>query len=295
MKIFVYDRSKKVQVEEDAFKINGLLFLYRTLPGKFLTSLILKRRMVSAAYGRMMKSSRSIKQIQTFIKHYNINLDEVLRPLNSFKSFNDFFIRELKPGARPVDTNPDHLISPADARLLVLDLNDQSKIPVKGYWYHLNDLLKDQALTDSYKDGLCFIYRLAPSDYHRYAYIDNGHQEKVRSINGVLHSVNRIAIAEVSGIMAKNYRELTVLHTENFGEVIHIEVGALFVGKIVQRFKDAHQFKRAEEKGWFEFGGSTVIQFFKKGVVLPDEDIMAQSNMDRETLVKVGEKVGLKQ
>jgi len=293
MKIFVYDRTKKAEVEEDAYKINGLLFLYRTLPGKFLTSLILKRRMVSAAYGRMMKSKRSIKQIQTFIKHYSINLDEVLRPLSSFKSFNDFFIRELKPGARPVDATPAHLISPADARLLALDLNDQSQIPVKGYWYQLNDLLKDQSLTDAYQDGLCLIYRLAPSDYHRYAYIDNGSQEKVRRINGVLHSVNRIAIAAVSGIMAKNYRELTVLHTQNFGEVIHIEVGALFVGKVVQRFNGPYQFKRAEEKGWFEFGGSTVIQLFKKGTVLPDADIMQQSRKQTETLVKVGEKVGI--
>jgi phosphatidylserine decarboxylase len=293
MKIYIYDRQTKTPVEEDAYKISGLLFLYKTLPGKLLTSVILKRRFISAAYGRMMKSKNSIKQISTFIEHYKIDLNEIMRPLSSFKSFNDFFIRELKPGARPVDETPTHLISPADSRLLVLDLAKETDIPVKGYWYHLNDLLKDQALTDAYKDGLCFIYRLAPSDYHRYGYIDNGMQEKVRKINGVLHSVNRIAIAEVNSIMAKNYRELTVLHTENFGDVIHIEVGALFVGKIIQRINNEYHFKKGEEKGWFEFGGSTVIQFFKKGIIIPDADIMEQSAKQIETLVKLNERVGV--
>ena len=294
MKIYIYDRLLKKVVEENAYKINGLLFLYKTLPGKLLTSVILKRRIISAAYGRMMKSKKSVKQISEFIEHYHIDVNEVKRPLESFVSFNDFFVRELKPGARPLDVEPSHLISPADSRLLILDLKSDLNIPVKGYWYHLNDLVKDQAITDAYQDGLCFIYRLAPSDYHRYGYIDNGSQDKVRKINGVLHSVNRIAIAEVDAIMAKNYRELTVLHTENFGDVIHIEVGALFVGKIVQRFNDTYKFKRGEEKGWFEFGGSTVIQLFKKGSIIPDADIMEQSIKDIETLVKIGEKVGVK-
>lgn len=294
MKIYVYNREQKQLVEEDAYKINGLLFLYKTLSGKILTNVILKRRFISAAYGRMMKSKRSIKQISQFIKHYNIDVDEIKRPLSSFKSFNDFFVRELKPDARPLDKVANHLVSPADSRLLVLDLNNYKNIPVKGYWYQLADLVKDRAIAGDYSDGLCFIYRLAPSDYHRYSFIDNGTQDKVNRINGVLHSVNRIAIAEMDAVMAKNYRELTVLHTENFGDVIHIEVGALFVGKIIQRYNDAHSFTRGEEKGWFEFGGSTVIQLFKKGCITPDADIMEQSEKNVETLVKIGEKVGTK-
>ncbi len=294
MKVHIYDRILKTVVEENAYKINGLLFLYKTFTGKLLTNVILKRRPISAAYGRMMKSKRSLKQIPEFIEHYNINVSEIKRPLDSFKSFNDFFIRELKPDARPIDFTPAHLISPADSRLLIIDLGKHSNIPVKGYWYHLNDLVKDQNITAQYNDGLCFVYRLAPSDYHRYGYIDNGRQDNVKKLNGVLHSVNRIAIAEVDAIMAKNYRELTILHTENFGDVIHIEVGALFVGKVVQRFNGPYEFKRGEEKGWFEFGGSTVIQLFKNGTIIPDADILEQSEKDTETLVKIGEKVGVK-
>ncbi|WP_158800171.1 archaetidylserine decarboxylase [Pedobacter sp. L105] len=294
MKTLIYDRRIKKVIEENAFKVSGLLFLYQTRTGKTLMNLILKWRFISVLYGMFMKSKRSLKQIPVFIKHYNIDLKEIKNPLNTFKSFNDFFIRELKAGSRPVDHQPEHLISPADSRLFVFPIDQAVSFPVKGYWYHLDQLVKDKELAAAYEGGWCFIYRLAPSDYHRYNYIDSGSQEKVITLNGVLHSVNPIALKEVNNIMAKNYRELTLLKTENFGDVVHIEVGALFVGKIVQRFQSAYDFKRGEEKGWFEFGGSTVIQLFKKGTILPDSDILEQSQKGIEVLVKLNEKVGLK-
>lgn len=294
MAVYIYDRQSKKVIEENAIKVGGLLFLYKTVTGKLLTNLLLKRRFVSTAYGRVMKSKRSLKQIPQFIKHYDIDVNEIKRPLNSFVSFNDFFVRELKPGARPIDMTAEHLISPADSRLLILDLSKAEQLPVKGYWYHLNDLVKDEKLANEFADGWCFIYRLAPSDYHRYGYIDDGKQDKVVKINGILHSVNRIALAETPAVMTKNYRELTVLHTENFGPVVHIEVGALFVGKVIQHQYGAYTFKRGEEKGLFEFGGSTVIQLFKKDAVKPDADIIEQSVKGIETLVKIGEKVGVK-
>ena len=294
MPVYLYDRQSKKTIEENAFKVGGLLFLYKTIPGKFFTNLLLKRRVVSSAYGKVMKSKRSIKQIGKFIAHYDIDTAEIKRPIESFVSFNDFFIRELKPGARPLDVTPEHLISPADSRLMILDLSKVEQLPVKGYWYQLNDLVKDLELAKEFANAWCFVYRLAPSDYHRYGYIDNGKQEKVRKIKGILHSVNRIALAETNSVMAKNYRELTILHTENFGKVVHIEVGALFVGKVIQRQYGEYNFKRGEEKGWFEFGGSTVIQLFKKNTVTPDKDIIEQSINGIETLVKLNEKVGVK-
>jgi phosphatidylserine decarboxylase len=295
MTTYIYERQTQSIIEEGAYKIEGLLFLYQTKRGRLLTNIVLKRRFVSKAYGRIMQSKSSIKQIPKFIKHYNIDLNEVERPVHSFKSFNDFFIRKLKTGARPVDQRPEHLISPADSRLFVFKINPAQEFPVKGYWYQLNDLVKDEKLSAEYLDGWCFIYRLAPSDYHRFGYIDNGRQDPVVKINGVLHSVNPVALNAVAGVMAKNYRELTVLHTENFEAVIHIEVGALFVGKIVQQHHDTYSFLRGEEKGWFEFGGSTIIQLFKKNTIIPDLDILEHSAKGTETLVKIGEKVGKKQ
>jgi phosphatidylserine decarboxylase len=290
----LYNRQTKQIEYENTYKVGGLSFLYNTELGKLLTNTILNKRLISTIYGQTVKSKRSVAQISKFIRHYHINISEIKNPLHSFHSFNDFFIRELKDGARPVDLNPDHLISPADSRLFVYDLSSNPSLPVKGYWYSLVDLVKDKKLAKDYADGWCFVYRLAPADYHRFGYIDNGYQEKVKRIRGVLHSVHPIALSSKKNIMAKNYRELTILKTENFGEVIHLEVGALFVGKVVQKNRKTYNFTKGEEKGWFEFGGSTIIQLFKKGTITPDSDIIEQSGKRIETLVKIGEKVGVK-
>lgn len=290
----LYNRKTKEIEYENTYKAEGLSFLYKTELGKALTRTILNKRIISTIYAQTVKSRRSISQIDKFIKHYKINTTEIKRPLGSFKSFNDFFIRELVDNARPIDQQANHLISPADSRLLVLDLARQHNLPVKGYWVAMEDLVKDKKLAKEYSDGWCFIYRLAPADYHRFHYIDNGSQEKVRRIRGVLHSVHPLALSSMNSIMSRNYRELTILNTENFGKVIHIEVGALFVGRVIQRFRGHHDFVRGEEKGWFEFGGSTIIQFFKKDVIKPDQDIIDQSLKKIETIVKMGEKTGEK-
>src|SRR5690606_838343 len=290
----LYNRQTKEIEYENTYKVNGLAFLYKNTLGRALTKTLLNKKMVSKAYARHVNSPKSLGQIPKFIEHYNINVDEIKEPIQSFRCFNEFFIRELKEGARPIDETPEHLISPADSRLMIFDLAQVSSIPVKGYWYNLEALLKDKELAELYKDGWCFVYRLAPNDYHRYGYIDNGTQDPVVKIKGVLHSVHPLALAETRALIAKNYRELTVLHTENFGDVLHLEVGALLVGKIVQRNYDAGSFRRGEEKGYFEYGGSTVVQIFKKGTIKPDADIIEHSEQRIETLVKIGEKVGVK-
>ncbi len=290
----LYNRQTKEIEYENTYKVDGLAFLYKTELGKLLTKTILNKHIISSIYGKTVKSRKSVSQIDTFIKHYGINVAEIKRPLNSFKSFNDFFIRELVASARPIDLEPTHLISPADSRLFAFDLSVNTNLPVKGYWYSLHELIKDKKLAKEYADGWCFIYRLAPADYHRYCYIDKGRQEKVKRLRGVLHSVHPIALRSTKSLLSKNYRELTILETENFGKVLHLEVGALLVGKIVQKNKHAHTFERGEEKGWFEFGGSTVIQLFKRGSIIPDADIVENSAKQIETLVKIGEKTGVK-
>ena len=290
----LYNRRTSKIEHENTYKLDGLAFLYKTEFGKMLTHTILNKHIISTLYGRTVKGRRSIAQIGKFIKHYKIDVSEIKRPLSSFRSFNDFFTRELNEKARPIDHEPSHLISPADSRLFVFDLSKSPNLPVKGYWYSLNMLVKDKKLAKEYADGWCFIYRLAPVDYHRYCYIDDGYHDKVKRLRGVLHSVHPVALTTTKSLLSKNYRELTVLKTENFGKVLHLEVGALFVGKIVQVNKNAHTFKRGEEKGWFEFGGSTIIQLFKKDFIQPDQDLIEHSANKIETLVKMGEKTGVR-
>jgi phosphatidylserine decarboxylase len=293
LKPALYNRRTGKIEHENTYKQKGLKFLYHNPVGKVITSGLLSQRYMSALYGAHMKSPRSKSFIEPFIEQYKIDVSEIKRPLDSFRSFNDFFIRELVDGARVIDQEPSHLISPADSRLLVFNMASDHEIPVKGYWYSLLQLVKDKNIAKKYADGWCFVYRLAPPDYHRYCYIDNGNQEKVKRLRGVLNSVHPIALKSKKSLLSKNYRELTVLHTENFGDVIHIEVGALLVGKVIQRDREVHSFRKGEEKGWFEYGGSTVIQLFTKDAIKPDDDIMKYSGKRIETLVKVGEKTGV--
>ena len=289
----IYNRKTRKIETEISGNTSGLAFLYNSLPGKVLNPFI-ARHFVSKTYARYVRSRKSVSKIKSFIEQYHINVSEIRQPLGSFTSLNNFFIRELDPSARPVDRESSHLISPADSRLMIFDLSKKNILPVKGYWYSLEEFVNDRALASGYVKGWCFVYRLAPCDYHRFCYIDNGRQEDVRRIKGVLHSVNPIALSSVSALMAKNYRELTIMHTANFDTVLHFEVGALMVGKVMLNKRQASSFIKGEEKGWFEFGGSTVVQLFKKDAVVPDEDILEQSAKGVETLVKMGEKVGNK-
>lgn len=289
----LYNRTTKSIEYETTYNINGLSFLYTTDLGKVFNNVILNKRVISNLYGQLVKSRRSASRISKFIDHFEIDISEIKKPLGTYRSLNDFFTRELKEGAREVDIKKDHLISPADSRLFVFDLSKQQAFPVKGYWYSLANLVKDARAAREYSDGWCFIYRLAPADYHRHCYIDDGYQEKVRRIRGVLHSVHPVAISQTKHLMTKNYRELTVLQTDNFGKVLHLEVGALFVGKIVQINRNPCTYLKGDEKGWFEFGGSTIIQLFRKDSIIPDSDILEQTAAGVETIVKMGEKVGL--
>ncbi|MBN1144872.1 MAG: phosphatidylserine decarboxylase [Bacteroidales bacterium] len=289
----IFQRSTKLEEVEVSGNLSALSFLYSTFTGKIITRLI-NRSVVSALYGWLMKSFLSKPMIHNFIEQYKIDTDEISQPLESYKSLNDFFTRKLKPGARKVDSKPKHLVSPADARLLVFDLSHKYQVPVKGYWYTLTELLQDDNMAREYADGWCFVYRLAPMDYHRFCYIDSGLQDPVKTIPGVLNSVNPIALSLVDSLLAQNYRELTVMHTDNFRQVVHIEVGAMMVGKIVLNHRNSCTFNRGDEKGWFEFGGSTIIQLLKKDVVQPDDDLIAHSVRGIETLVRMGERVGCK-
>jgi phosphatidylserine decarboxylase len=163
---------------------------------------------------------------------------------------------------------------------------------VKGKPFTLAELLCDAALAQRYVNGLCFIFRLAPVDYHRFGYIDDGEQGSVRVINGYYRSVNPLALWKNTNIFPENQREVCELHTRHFGNVLHVDVGATAVGRIIQHQREGGPMQRGAEKGYFEFGGSTSILLFEAGRVQPDEDIAKHSKQGIETIVRYGERVG---
>ena len=138
--------------------------------------------------------------------------------------------------------------------------------------------------------GTLCVFRLTVQDYHHYAYVDDGVKTKNYHIPGVCHTVNPLANDQYP-IYTENTREFSVLKSKHFGRILMMEVGALLVGKIVNHHEKL-KVSRGMEKGFFEFGGSTVILAFEKDQVTIAEDIMENNAMGFETIVKMGEVIG---
>ena len=281
----IYDRKTKEYEEITQYGQGTLKFLYGNFFGRLLLRIVVSPS-VSRLYGRINSGRGSRKKIPEFIESNKIKIEDFED--REYSSFNDFFTRKLREGARLIDPNENRLISPADAKLLVYDIEDGLRMNIKGRTYSVEEIAPGIPNLNEYSGGKCLVYRLCMDDYHRYCYIDDGSLKETRVIKGKLHTVS--PLSKEYKIYKENYRIVSVLSTNHFGDVIHIEVGALLVGKIVNVL--VNDFKKGEEKGFFEPGGSTIVQLFKKDTVMIDEDIVKQSVDNTETKVLFGEGVG---
>lgn len=285
----IKDRNGNV-LTTDSVQERILSFLYLSRFGRIITKL-LTRRFVSKIGKLFMESRLSKCRIKKLIKKHNINMDDYI--VEDWRSFNHFFTRRLKEGRRKIDFSPEAVIAPADSKLSVYDITDDSVYSIKGCDYSIVQLLGgDRGLANRYLGGKCFIYRLTVDNYHRYCYPDNCVELESRFIPGVLHTVNPIAFPRYD-VFGKNCRELTLLETENFKTIAYIEVGAMLVGQI-NNHRPESAVKRGDEKGYFSFNGSTIIILYEKDTVLPDGDIAINSKNDIETAVLLGERTGIK-
>ena len=189
-----------------------------------------------------------------------------------------------------MDMEATHFISPADSKLTVLPITENARFTLKHTDYSVSSLLKNSELARAYHGGYAFIFRLTVDDYHRYCYVDDGIKEENIHIPGNFHTVNPIA-NNYYPIYKENTREYSILHSNHFGDIVMMEVGALLVGKIVNLHEKA-EVKRGQEKGYFQFGGSTVVLLTKANMVNVDKDILENSKDGIETIVKFGEKIG---
>ncbi len=267
----------------------SLSFLYTTTLGRTCLKFLVKPS-VSKLSGRFLSTKFSTPMIKRFVKKNNIDLSEYEQ--RKFKSYNDFFTRKIADGKRSIDMDKNTFISPCDSKLSVYNISDTSTFKIKDSYYTIQDLLDGNEVYKEYENGLCLIFRLAVDDYHRYCYIDNGTKTKNTFIHGELHTVQPIALDNYN-IYKRNCREYTTLHTENFDDVIQIEVGALMVGKIVNLHQE-YSFKKGEEKGMFEFGGSTIVLLVKENIIDVDNELLENTAKGLETIVKYGERIGIK-
>lgn len=281
-------KNRKGEIIVTNKKQNKLLkLLYGSVGGRIMLKL-LTAPALSRAAGRFMDSRLSKPLIKRFIRSSDIDTSQYV--MYNFPSYNAFFTRSVKPEMRPVDMTPQHLISPCDSKLSVYRIDRKSIFRIKGSRYRISDLIDHKFLADRFNGGLCLIFRLEVDDYHRYCYIDSGVKTGNTFIEGVLHTVNPIAL-EKYNIYKRNSREYTLIHTDNFGDVIQVEVGAMMVGRICNH-DEAGPVKRGQEKGMFEFGGSTIVVLLEKGKASIDKDILKNSSEGYETIVKYGEKIG---
>ena len=282
------ERAPRTTISMEAAPAASLRILYRTVLGRLLLRLLITRP-ITRLGGWYMKSRLSRRRIAPFIRENGIRMEEYEEA--SYRSYNDFFTRKIRAGMRPIDPDPAHLISPCDAKLSVFRLTEQTVLPVKGAPYTAEELLQDDALARRFANGWCFVFRLAVDDYHRYCFFDDGNGEACVRIPGAFHTVQPIATDRLP-VFHRNAREYRLLHTAHFGDVVQMEVGALMVGKICNH-EGKDIFSRGEEKGYFEFGGSTVLLLFQQDAVLPDEELCRNTEQRLETVVRQGERVGI--
>ena len=261
-------------------------FLYGTCLGHFLLKPLI-RPGFSRFMGRLLSCRISRWIVPGFIRRNRISMEDY--PEQRYASFNDFFTRSILPGKRPVDLDPAHLVAPCDSKLTVIPLTEDVSFSIKGVPYTAQSLLRSEELARQFSGGYLLLFRLTVDDYHHYIYPVDGYEGAAAVIPGVFHTVNPYAAGQCA-----IYRENTRCYTctrSACGTVLQMEVGALMVGKI-RNHRCSGPVQRGQEKGLFEFGGSTVVLMLERDRLLPDADLIRNSEAGEETIVKMGEKIG---
>ena len=265
-----------------------LQWLYNNPVGEATMYTLVKRKFLSSWYGNRMDSPSSSEKIAPFIEDYQIDMSIVQD--QNYNSFNDFFIRKLKKDARPVDSTPNLVVSPADGKILAYENISNTNFLVKGSRFDVSSFLENTKLAKKYINGSLIIIRLAPYDYHRFHFPVSGMVSLPIIVDGYLYSVNPIAIKKMVEIFFLNKREYIEISTQQFGDIIMAEVGATMVGSIIQTYKGDSVIV-GEEKGYFKFGGSTVVLLFEKNKIIIDNDLLNNTVAGLETEIKMGERI----
>lgn len=267
-------------------------WLYGKPIGKATLHLMMKRKFVSALGGWYMNSSRSKKRIVPFVADFKIDMSDYLQTDPSqFAHFNDFFYRKINPAKRPLSQG---VVSPADGKTLAFqDISDATQFFIKGSEFNLRSFLNSEELAKKYENGSMVIIRLAPTDYHRFHFPEDGLASETTVINGHYFSVSPIALQKSLSIFCQNKRTRCILQTEHNGDILISEVGATMVGSIFQTYEANSEIQKGAEKGYFAFGGSTVVLLFRKGNIQLSPDLLENTRNGLETQVLMGQSIGV--
>jgi phosphatidylserine decarboxylase len=264
-----------------------LRFLYRTVPGRALLKILVQPK-VSGAAGCILSTGISKRLVPYYIRKHKIDMNGIDIPAGGFSSFNDFFTR--KRIMESFDLTPGHLISPCDGFLTPVEIGREAVFSIKNTCYSLGELLKDDHLAKRFEGGLALIFRLTPANYHRYCYAAEGYVIRSRKIPGKLHCVRPVALGAVP-VFVQNSREYQAVVTDRFRTMVQMEIGALLVGRIRNHrlSADAQYVQAGAEKGYFEFGGSTIVLLLQKDTVFLREALYQRMDENGEMPVRMGE------
>ena len=288
-----FHRAQQVVETEQIYGGDWLRWTYETGLGRFALNALVKRAAMSRYYGWKMSQRGSAHRVLPFIVDYNLDVDEFAKKPYSFKSFNEFFYRALKPGARPVAAGAGVAVLPADGRHLAFqNVDTTAGFYAKGQRFDLQSFLGSEELAREFAGGSLLISRLCPVDYHRFHFPVAGTPAGPRLINGFLYSVSPIALRQNLAYLWENKRMVTLVESPGFGKVAVCEIGATMVGSIVQTFLPGRVVAKGEEKGLFKFGGSCVVTIFQPGRIKFDTDLVKPSAEGLEVYARMGERLG---
>jgi phosphatidylserine decarboxylase len=286
-----FNRHTQKLETEQIYGESFLRWTYGNPFGKLALHALVKRHGFSKWYGRRMSKPDSANRILPFIEKYAMNPADFLEPPSSYKSFNEFFFRNLKPEARPISAEP--IVFPADGRHLGFpDISKIHSFFVKGQTFDLPTLLGDPDLAAKYANGSLVLSRLCPVDYHRFHFPAAGIPSETRTIPGPLFSVSPIALEKKLSYLWTNKRTLTQLQTDEFGTILILEIGATCVGSIHQTYTPNQLVDKGAEKGYFAFGGSSTITIFEAGKVTLSKDLLENSSKQIELYARIGSAMG---
>lgn len=289
--IFYINRQTGKQEQELVPGSKTMFFLYAKPLGKLNLFLLFKRKFLSQFSGWLANTEWSGKKIDKFIGEHNMDMSQFVEPKEGFKTFNRFFYRHIKEGARPIG---EHIVSPADGKVVAFNhINDTQQFFVKGSAFNLSTFLKDDDLAKKYEGGSLMVVRLAPADYHRYHFPLGGTPSESKKIKGFYYSVSPLALQKNMRIFCENKREYTILKNDNYGNVLICDVGATMTGSIIQTYTPNQPLNKGDEKGHFAFGGSTLIMLFEPNKMSFSKDLINNTKNGFETTVLMGETIGM--
>ncbi|MEC9228169.1 MAG: phosphatidylserine decarboxylase, partial [Verrucomicrobiota bacterium] len=207
-----YNRNTGAIESEEVYGEGFLRWAYGNPLGRITVSVAVKRHWFSKWYGWRMNRQNSRKKILDFIERYDVDTGEFADPVESFKTFNQFFYRHLRAESRPIDPDPVVAVFPADGRHLAIEnLDEANQFYIKGQSFNLAKFIGDCELANEFSGGSLLISRLCPVDYHRYHFPVCGVAGDIQMLEGSLRSVSPLALRRKLSILWENRRARTLV------------------------------------------------------------------------------------